>query len=627
MCGVAGYLNFDKSKASEVILEEMCKSLAHRGPDNYGIFEDKGIGLSHTRLSIIDLSSAANQPMHTQDDRYVISYNGEVFNFKEIKAELNLLGWRFKSESDCEVVLNSLAQWGPSAIKKFNGQFAFAFWDKKEKTLILSRDRYGIKPLYFYKNNKILVFGSEIKAILAHPEVKLEINKEGLLEYLTFQNFLSEQTLFKNIRTLATGSFYIFNLDNSCKKVRYWDFNFEEPLSYNRSLDDYKEECNYLLKQSVKRQLISDVEIGSYLSGGMDSGTITAIASKDLDNLRSFTCGFDLSSASGIERGMDERQLAESMSSIFKTEHYQVVLKAGDMERVMKKLIWHLEEPRVGQSYPNFYVAQLASRFCKVVLSGDGGDEIFAGYPWRYYRAVNNNNFENYIQKYFNFWQRLIPQEKVTRLFSPLNEEMINFNPKDLFTNIFKMHKSKIKRPEDYINHSLYFEAKTFLHGLLTVEDKISMAHGLETRVPFLDNDLVEFASSVPVKYKLGNLKKVTKIDENETLARYLEKTRDGKLLLRDVMQRHIPSKITNGIKKGFSGPDSSWFKGESINYVKEKLFSQSTKIYQFLDRKTTQGLINEHLEGKHNRRLLIWSLLNVETWLDISESGKWQLK
>ena len=627
MCGISGYLNFDKTPISETILQEMCRILSHRGPDNHGIFKDFDLGLSHTRLSIIDLTSAGNQPMQTEDERYVISYNGEVFNFREIRKELTTLGWQFNSASDCEVVLKSLVQWGPNAIKKFNGQFAFAFWDRKEKSLIMSRDRYGIKPLYFYKSNKLLVFGSEIKAILAHPEVKLEINKEGLLEYLSFQNFLSQQTLFKNINILEAGTFYTFHSDNNFSKEKYWDFNFEEPSTNKFSIDDYREECDYLLKQAVKRQLVSDVEIGSYLSGGMDSGTITAIASKHLNDLRTFTCGFDLSSASGIERGMDERVLAEYMSSIFKTEHYQVVLKAGDMEKIMKKLVWHIEEPRVGQSYPNFYVSQLASKFCKVVLSGDGGDEIFAGYPWRYYRALNNSNFDSYIEKYFNFWQRLVPSEKTHQLFSPMLNEGLNFCPKEIFRSIFKVQKNNIKRPEDYINHSLYFEAKTFLHGLLTIEDKISMSHGLETRVPFLDNDLVDFASNIPVKYKLGNLNKIVKIDENETLARYLEKTRDGKLLLRDVMQNHIPSKITKGIKKGFSGPDASWFKGDSINYVKEKLFSKKAKIYEFLDMKTTHSLINEHLEGKENRRLLIWSLLNIEIWLDLAASGKWQIK
>ncbi len=627
MCGIAGYFYFNGGETNKSILEKMCKSLLHRGPDNQGIFKNKEIGFAHTRLSILDLSSAGNQPMETEDGRFVISYNGEVFNFIEIRNKLSKLGWKFKSNTDCEVVLKAVAQWGCDAISMFNGQFAFSLWDKREKKLVLARDRYGIKPLYIFKNDKMIVFGSEIKAILCHPEINLEINKKGLVEYLTFQNFLSAQTLFKNIEMIEAGSYYTFSKSKKFNKINYWDFNFTNPENCTKPLSEYKEECDYLLKQSVKRQLISDVEIGSYLSGGMDSGTITAIASQNLNNLRSFTCGFDLSSASGLERGMDERPLAETMSYLFKTEHYEVVLKAGDMERIMNKLIWHIEEPRVGQSYPNFYASQLASKFCKVVLSGDGGDEIFGGYPWRYYRAVNNTDFNSYVDKYFNFWQRLVPFDKVSKLFSPINSETLDFFPKDVFRKIFKQSSKIIENSEDYINQSLYFESKTFLHGLLTVEDKISMAHGLETRIPFLDNDLVDFALKVPVKFKLGNLNKVKKIDENETLARYLEKTRDGKLLLRQVMQNYIPSKITNGIKKGFSAPDSSWFKGESMSYVREKLFSKNCKIYEFLDRNTTIDLINEHLQGKQNRRLLIWSLLNISTWLDIASSGKWELK
>ena len=377
MCGVAGYLNFNNKPIEKQILVNMCKILKHRGPDGYDFFQGEELGLSHTRLSIIDLTKNANQPMISEDGRYVISYNGEVFNFKEIRKDLISFGYNFKSNSDTEVVLYSLIHWGTESLNKFNGQFALAFWDKKNKTLLLARDRYGIKPMYFFRNNNTFVFSSEIKALFCNPEVKIETNKQGLLEYLTFQNFLLSETLFKNINILKPGSFLFINSKNYINQQTYWDFNFEEPIHRTKSINYFIEKCDFLLNQAIKRQLVSDVEIGSYLSGGMDSGTITALASKNLKNLRSFTCGFDLNSASGIEMGMDERENAELMSYLFKTEHYEVILKAGDMERVMQKLVWHIEEPRVGQSYPNFYVSQLASKFCKVVLSGDGGDELF----------------------------------------------------------------------------------------------------------------------------------------------------------------------------------------------------------------------------------------------------------
>ena len=369
----------------------------------------------------------------------------------------------------------------------------------------------------------------------------------------------------------------------------------------------------------MNRQLVTDVELGSYLSGGIDSGSITAIAARSYPYMKTFTCGFDLNSASGIEMGFDERSKAEYMSYHFKTEHYEMVLKAGDMERALPKLAWHLEEPRVGQSYPNYYAAKLASKFVKVVMSGAGGDELFGGYPWRYYRAVVNDDFDNYIDKYYQFWQRLIPNSQLKQVFSPIWDDVQHVWTRDIFRNVFKHHADNLYSPEDYINHSLYFEAKTFLHGLLVVEDKLSMAHGLESRVPFLDNDLVDFAMRCPVHLKLNNLSAVVRLNENEVGLKgnkYFEKTRDGKQILRDVMGRYIPGDITKAEKQGFSAPDASWFKGESIDFVKRKLIENDAYIYEFMDRDTVVGLVEQHLEGAQNMRLLVWSLLNVEEWL-----------
>ena len=344
----------------------------------------------------------------------------------------------------------------------------------------------------------------------------------------------------------------------------------------------------------------------------------TACSAK-LPYIKTFTCGFDLHSASGLELDFDERTLAELMSYHFKTEHYEMVLKAGDMERALPKVVEHLEEPRVGQSYPNYYVAQLASRFVKVVLSGGGGDELFGGYPWRYYRAVVNHDFDEYIDKYYVFWQRLIPNTEIKKVFQPIWGEVGHVWTRDIMADVFRYKAASLTRPEDYINHSLYFEAKTFLHGLLVVEDKLSMAHSLETRVPFLDNDLVDFAMRVPVRCKLANLAEVVKLNENEPgnkAAKYFQKTRDGKLLLRKVMERHIPRQITEQTKQGFSAPDASWFKGESIEYVKRRLFSPRARLYEYLDRQAVHGIIDDHLSGRRNRRLAIWSLLYVEEWL-----------
>ncbi|MFX0201242.1 MAG: asparagine synthetase B family protein, partial [Candidatus Hodarchaeota archaeon] len=347
--------------------------------------------------------------------------------------------------------------------------------------------------------------------------------------------------------------------------------------------------------------------------------SITAVATIQLPYIKTFSCGFDLHSASGLELSFDEREKSELMSYLFRTEHYEMVLKAGDMERVLPDLVWHLEEPRVGQSYPNYYMAQLASKFVKVVLAGTGGDELFGGYPWRYYGAIINENFEDYIDKYYIFWHRLIPNTTIHRVFRPIWREVKNVWTRDIFKGVFKFRACELDRPEDYMNHSLYLETKTFLHGLLIMEDKLSMAHGLETRVPFLDNDLVDFAMQVPVRLKLANLTNVVRLNENEPGPkglRYYLKTKDGKLILRKVMENYVPKQVTDAVKQGFSAPDASWFKGESIDYVRSLIFNDRARIYDYLDKTTVQELVLEHLKGTLNRRLFIWSLLYFEWWL-----------
>lgn len=513
----------------------------------------------------------------------------------------------------------ALALWGENAFLRFNGMFALAFWDRNKQTLLIARDRYGIKPLYFANQGGTFAFGSEQKAITAQAEFQRKLNSRALKEYLTFQNIFTDQTLLVDVHLLPAGHYATLSLkDPVLRRHCYWDYKFREP-DVAASEEEYLEELNRLFRQAVNRQLVSDVELGSYLSGGMDSGSISAIASRSFPNLKTFTCGFDLSSASGIELGFDERAKAEAMSALFKTEHYEMVLKAGDMERCLPDLAWHLEEPRVGQSYPNFYAAKLASKFVKVVLSGSGGDELFGGYPWRYYRAADSQSFEHYVDQYYIYWQRLMDNRDLNRMFSPVDAEVSGVWTRDIFRDVFATHDNELNRPEDYINHSLYFEAKTFLHGLFVVEDKLAMAHSLETRVPFMDNDLVDFAMQCPVNLKLNNLAEVLRLNENDSGSKqnvYFQKTKDGKQILRNMMAQHIPAHVTNAEKQGFSSPDASWFKGESIDFVKRSLLRSDARIYDVLDRKTVASLVNQHLEGQQNRRLLIWSLLNLEAWM-----------
>ena len=622
MCGIAGQINFDGEPVSSGILKRMTDAISHRGPDGEGHWIEGNIGFGHRRLSIIDLSPAGNQPMISSDGRYVLTYNGEIYNFRDLRMELEEKGYRFRSQTDSEVVLYCLAEWGSDALLKFNGMFALAFWDRKEARLLLARDRYGIKPLYYFIDGQRLIFCSEQKSILEQPSFDKKINKQALLEYFTFQNIFTDQTLLEGVNLLPAGHFATLEFGDGqkeLKQIRFWDYHFREP-ERQAEKDEYIEELDRLFKQAVNRQLVSDVELGSYLSGGMDSGSITALATSNFPYLKTFTCGFDLSSASGIELAFDERNKSEAMSAKFKTEHYEMVLKAGDMERCLPDLAWHLEEPRVGQSYPNFYAAKLASKFVKVVLSGSGGDELFGGYPWRYYRGATAKNFEQYVDEYYLYWQRLIPNSVISKVFAPIWDEVKDVWTRDIFENVFSNQSNSLEKPEDYINHSLYFEAKTFLHGLFVVEDKLSMAHSLETRVPFMDNDLVDFAMQCPVELKLNNLGEVIRLNENEVGRKgnqYFQKTNDGKQILRDVMSRYIPADIVEAKKQGFSSPDASWFKGESIDFVRSKLLEEKAPIYDYLDIGETKALVNEHLTGQQNRRLLIWSLLSVNEFLD----------
>jgi asparagine synthase (glutamine-hydrolysing) len=577
---------------------------------------DYDLYMGHRRLSILDVSYAGHQPMSDLSKNIWVTFNGEIYNFKELRTELKTLGHRFKSNTDTEVIIYAYIQWGIECIHKFNGMFAFSLYDNFKKKFYLGRDRYGIKPVYYHiTSDNTFIYGSEVKSILEYSDYKKEVDKEALLEYFTFQNIFTNKTLHKEIKILEAGHYFEINLiTKEIKNKQYWDFDFSEPESV-KDEREYIEELDRLFTQAVERQLISDVPLGSYLSGGMDSGSITAIAAQKLPYIKTFTVGFDLTSASGMELAFDERANAEYMSYKFKTEHYEMVLKSGDMERCMNKFAYHLEEPRVGQSYPNYYASKLASKFVKVVLSGAGGDELFAGYPWRYYKAANNNSFDDYIRKYYNFWQRLIPPNQIYNIFSPISKEIKNISTKDIFENVFKRPLNQ-QSPEDYINHSLYFESKTFLHGLLVVEDKLSMAHSLESRVPFLDNDLVDFAQKIPVRLKLNNLSKILKMNKNEIGK--VQKTNDGKIILRKATSQYIPENIYNAVKQGFSSPDNSWFKGESIDFVRSKLLNNDANIYNFMDKDETQSLINEHLNGKQNRRLFIWSLLNFEEWSDI---------
>lgn len=621
MCGITGVVHCDGHAASAPVVAAMAAAVAHRGPDSEGVWIDGPVGLGHRRLAIIDLSPAGHQPMGNETGDVVIVYNGELFNFQKLRVELESAGHHFHSNSDTEAIIHAYEEWGEACLERFNGQFAFAIWDSKRQRLFLARDRFGVKPLYYTFDGARLLFGSEIKSLLAHPGMTARVCYEALNEYFTFQNVLTDLTLFEGVKLLPAGCSLTLDLRSGANPVqrRYWDFvPTGDPLDL--SACEAEEELYRLFNQAVTRQLMSDVPIACYLSGGMDSGSITAVASQHLGRVLTFTCGFDLSSASGLELGFDERAASEALSNLLKTEHYEMVLHAGDMEHVMPELIWHLEDPRVGQSYPNYYVARLAGKFGKVVLSGAGGDELFGGYPWRYYRGLGGNGKESFYRNYYDFWQRLTPDQEKAQFFNKETyRRMRGHSTYDVFKGMIEPLGLPLSSHEDVVNASLYFELKTFLHGLLLVEDKVSMAHSLETRTPFLDNDLVDFAMRLPARHKLHNLDRLAgDVDEDDVgrRVRYERQSGDGKMVLRQAMSRIIPPEVTGRVKQGFSAPDASWFRGESIDYINSLLRDPRARIYEFLNPVYVTSKLDEHSTGQHNNRLFIWSLLSFEWWL-----------
>lgn len=620
MCGIVGVFDRTGAPVAAGLLRRMADRIAHRGPDSDGYYVEGPVGLGHRRLAIIDLSASGQQPMTNETNDVFIVFNGEIYNFQQLRVELQARGHRFFSKTDTEVIVHAYEEWGRNCVRRFNGMFAFAIWDKTRQELLLARDRYGVKPIYWWFKDDTLVFASEIKAILQHPAVSAKVCLPALNEYFSFQNIFSDLTLFEGIRLLPAATTMTLSLKSGTNPdvVCYWDYRF---ASDSQSLSE--EECvsavHHKFVQAVTRQLISDVPVGTYLSGGMDSGSITSIAAGHVDRLTTFTAGFDLSSAAGLEMGFDERRAAEMMANLFKTEHYEVVLHAGDMEWVMPKLIWHLEDLRVGQCYPNYYVARLASKFVKVVLSGAGGDELFGGYPWRYFRGLNSTSSEDYFARYYQFWQRLIPDDQKSSLF---NGDTLrgtrDHSPYDVFRGVFKGYDGALDTNSDFVNASLYFELKTFLNGLLIVEDKISMAHSLETRVPFLDDDLVDLALRISPSYKLRNLESFRKVDENQVGKRHINEieTSEGKMVLRKAMSRIIPKETIDRTKQGFSAPDASWFRGESIDYINRLMRDPKARMYDYLNFPYVQAALDRHCSGAANCRLLIWSLLSFEWWL-----------
>lgn len=622
MCGITGYFKSEERLLSKDSLIETTNSIRHRGPDDAGYYDDENVGLGHRRLSIIDLSSAGHQPMTSANGRYIIAYNGEIYNYLQLKQELQSNGFQFRSQSDTEVVVNGFEYWGSAIFEKLNGIFAISIWDQAEKKLVLARDRMGVKPLYYWHENDLLLFGSEIKTILSYKIVKRKINIQSFHEFLYYGYALGENTMFSGIKKILPGQYLEISKDKVMTK-KFWSINNINTKSQN----DIKEsmaisQTKSLLESAVSRQLVSDVPVGVFLSGGIDSSAITAFASKHYTGkLKSYSAGFD------FDGGHNELPLASKIAKKFGTEHHELIIQGKDITDVIKKMIYHHDEPfSDAANIPLYLMTQHVKNDCKVVLQGDGGDELFAGYP-RYHIMSKYNQYK-FIFTTLNAVKSLIPSKYVrnkTERFYPLfknDQSKIRFAkflteeregiPEQLFTeNIQKnfLQTNPFKRYEevskvldflsDNIQKLLWLDTQIILPDqFLEKVDKSTMANGVEVRVPFLDNDLASFALALPSELKVKNGVK--------------------KYILKKALDGILPNEVLYGPKKGFGVPYQNWLKGPLKSFM-EEIFNDP-KIIQLniFDYKVLNIRVEEHCSGKRDWGFLLWKMMNLCLWLEL---------
>jgi len=616
MCGIAGTYETGSERQERGLAsaQAMATLISHRGPDADGFLVQGPVSLANRRLAIIDLSDAGRQPLYNEDQTVGLVYNGELYNFQALRQELIGRGHRFRSHSDTEVVVHAYEEFGTECVRRFNGMFAFALWDSRAGALFLARDRFGVKPLYYTwlgtGERRTLAVASEVKAFLALPDFQVTLDPAAAVEYFTFQNVYSDRTLFGGVRLLPSGTTMLVQRDGSVKTERYWTFRFA--AGEDRGERYYADGVRDRFEVAVRRQLMSDVPVGSYLSGGMDSGSICAVASHliasdtqrpaHLSVLHTFTGGFPTGGASGLEVLTDERVAARGMATTMETEHHELEIQPTSMAAVMPELIWHLEDLRLASSYHNYLVAQLASRTVKVVLSGAGGDELFAGYPWRYAHAQGATTLDEFSRCYAAYWSILLSDAaKPAFLAGELAAAARSFSATSMATMVMEDHADQPL--EDPLSAALTFEARTYLQGLFVVEDKLSMAHSLESRVPFLDNDLVDFACTIPSRYKL----------------------RDGtsKHVLRQAMCGLIPDDILSARKQGFAPPEDAWFRGAALPYLREMVLAERSLGRGYFQPKALKRVFDEHVAGAVNHKKLLWSLLCFEWWNRIFIDGE----
>jgi asparagine synthase (glutamine-hydrolysing) len=609
MCGICGFNWCDKG-----LLREMTDILRHRGPDSGGLYTDNNLSLGHRRLSIIDLSNAGRQPMYNEDGSVMIIYNGEIYNYKELRNELEKLNHKFQSNTDTETIIHGYEQWGEQITEKLNGMFAFCIYDQKKKKLFLARDRLGIKPLYYYWNNNKFIFASEIKAILL-TEIPREVNLRAAREYLQLRYIPGEETLFKGINKLLPG--HILTLENNNLEIKqFWDVPI--PKIKKTELDETKNTVGGILADSVQRRLIADVPVGVYLSGGIDSASILALASQIKEEpVKTFSVGFNTE--------VDELNKAQKIAEHFNTDHHEIIIQKS-ISPLLPKLIWHLDMPHGDPVIiPQFKLSELASKKVKVVLSGEGADELYAGYvqyktflqarkAYLIPKTITTNIAQRtpikILDKFFDYPSSLGEKgkEKIIDFLNNIrNKEkayldlisiLSNKDRQLLFSEEFKNITQKPVTFEEnrkpLLNQLLHFDTKTWLPNyILFINDRMTMAHGIEGRVPFLDHRLVEHSTTLPGKFKLNG---------NTT-----------KFILRETMKDILPN--ANVKKHAFFMPLDKWYKEELKDLAEEILTPAKVKERGYFHYYYLKRIWEKYNQSKLIYGKQLFTLINFELW------------
>lgn len=605
MCGIAGFWDYKTTGSNnETILKKMAATIAHRGPDDEGyFFDDKGVALAHKRLSIIDLSSSGHQPMHSKDNRYTIVFNGEIYNYIEIAKTLADTGVVFKGHSDTEVLLEAYKAYGEKCLDLLNGMFAFVIWDKKENTLFAARDRFGIKPFYYFNSLKEFVFGSEIKAVKEHPKVSTQPNSEAIHNYLTLSHQLDHQTWYKDIFLLEPGHYLLISRDKLVKKA-YW--KPQVCIDYGRSYDSFKEELNFRIEEAIILHQRSDLEVGAHLSGGIDSSAIVAIASKfHQKKMHTFSSSF-----TGLGVQYDENREIDEVKKTFATIHHQISADPTKIVEILPQLINMLDEPVAGPAIiPMYFVNKLISENnIKVVNGGQGVDELFGGYRPSYTLAAHNLISLLKSGKHVPFEEILrIPSYlnkggSFSRLFKKSNQVRYNLfhNPSVTSDAIERYQTTQNNYGTDLLRfeQNMLMSLQHYLPALLQQEDRMSMNWSIESRVPFLDHRLVEFSFTVPSYYKVK--KGVTKS------------------VFREALRGKVPNLILNNkIKRGYPTPISVWLRKEMSQFFYKTLVVDNSSINEYVNMEQVKMMLNDHVEGKGDYTTPLWSALCTKLWFN----------